>query len=72
MEPQNKSKVWWCDECKHYISGNYKECPYCKVLKKELKEISESLNKWRKQRSIIAINNLKKRKVDKTRKYNSN
>jgi len=34
MEPQNKSKVWWCDECKHYISGNYKECPYCKVLKK--------------------------------------
>ncbi len=66
MELQNKLKVWWCDRCKHYISGNYKECPYCKVLEKEAKEMNEIVKRWKKQRSMIALNNLKK--IDKSRK----
>lgn len=57
-----KSKTWWCNRCNHYISGDYKECPYCKILAKEAKEMNKFLIIWKKQRSIIARNNFRGKK----------
>lgn len=58
-----KSKNWFCDRCKHYISGDYKECPYCKVLAKEAKANNLSLIMWKREKSYIARQNSFKKRL---------
>lgn len=67
-----KSKTWWCEKCHHYISGQYKDCPFCKTLAKEAKETDWLLSKWRKERRLIAIGNLNKRGLDTSYRNKSN